>query len=143
MILDLCSGTGAWSKPYRDAGYQVFEIDIKNGDDVRLIESDFYDDVEGILAAPPCTHLAGSGARWWKEKGESALLESLALVDACLRAVVIYEPDWWCLENPVGRLTTYLGRPKMYFHPWEYAGWADDPASEAYTKKTCLWGNFE
>jgi len=142
LILDLCSGTGAWSKPYADDGYLVIEIDIKNGDDVRLME--FEDlDAEGILAAPPCTHLAGSGARWWNEKGESALLEALSIVDACLRVVVLSEPNWWCLENPVGRLSTYLGRPKMYFHPWEYAGWADDPASEAYTKKTCLWGNFE
>lgn len=143
MILDLCSGTGAWSKPYRDAGYDVHEVDLKFGNlqDVRLIAK-MNDEVDGILAAPPCTHLAGSGARWWKEKGESALIRSLSIVDACLRAVVIYEPDWWCLENPVGRLGKFIGKPKMYFHPYEYAGWADNPEEEAYTKKTCLWGKF-
>ena len=40
----------------------------------------------------------------------------------------------WCLENPVGRLKRWLGEPAMYFDPCDYG----DP----YTKKTCLWGNF-
>lgn len=141
MILDLCSGTGAWSEPYRQAGYDVLEIEIREGFDVRLMTRR-KENIRGILAAPPCTHLSGSGARWWEQKGESALLEALAIVDACLRAVVIYKPEWWCLENPVGRLVHYLGKPRMYFHPWEYAGHADDPEQEAYTKKTCLWGDF-
>ena len=131
-IVDLCSGTGAWSKPYKDAGYHVVEVDLPQ--DVRLIELPEYQ-IHGILAAPPCTHLAGSGARWWKEKGEEALIEALSIVDACLRLVMFCKPVWWCLENPVGRLVHYLGKPVMYFHPYEYG----DP----YTKKTCLWGNFQ
>ena len=133
-ILDLCGGTGAWSKPYKDAGYDVYVIEIENGHDVRLFEFNWAGDVHGILAAPPCTHLAGSGARWWADKGEDALLESLAIVDACLRVVLVTQPVWWCLENPVGRLVHYLGKPKMYFNPCDYG----DP----YTKKTCLWGDF-
>lgn len=90
--------------------------------------------VYGILAAPPCTHLARSGARWWKEKGEGKLLEALSIVDACLRIILISDPVFWVLENPVGRLTRYLGKPKMYFDPCDYG--------DSYTKKTCLWGNF-
>ena len=70
-----------------------------------------------ILAAPPCDHLAGSGARWWAEKGEGALLEALAVVDACLRAVAIYRPRVWALENPSGRLSRYLGPPVGTFNP--------------------------
>ena len=111
---------------------KIIISDIEN--DVRLLRK-VDARVHGILAAPPCTHLSGSGARWWEEKGEEALLEALSIVDACLRAVVLYQPKWWCLENPVGRLVHYLGKPKMYFHPYEYG----DP----YTKKTCLWGNFQ
>lgn len=139
-ILDLCGGTGAWSAPYREAGYNVIVIDAKNGQDVRLLKPFPYP-VRGILAAPPCTHLAGSGARWWEEKGESALLESLSIVDACLRAVVLCRPNWWALENPVGRLSRYLGPPAITFDPCDFGGWPGGDGDN-YTKKTCLWGDF-
>ena len=133
VILDLCGGTGSWSKPYKENGYDVKIIDIKDGGDVRLFEKPNYN-IYGILAAPPCTHLASSGARWWKEKGEDALLEALSVVDACMRIIKITKPKFWALENPVGRLVHYLGKPKMYFNPCDYG----DP----WTKKTCLWGEF-
>lgn len=133
IILDLCSGTGAWSDPYLEAGYGVVEIDLDQGFDVRTLELPRYK-VHGIFAAPPCTHLAGSGARWWAGKGPQALIDNLSIVDACLRIIMFTNPVWWVLENPVGRLVRFIGKPTMYFQPWEYG----DP----YTKKTCLWGNF-
>ena len=139
VILDLCGGTGSWSKPYSDAGYKVRIIDpLIDGTDVRLLEIvqelSTKMNIHGILAAPPCTHLSGSGARWWEQKGKEALLEALSIADACLRIVTVCQPEWWCLENPVGRLSRFYGKPKMTFQPWEYG----DP----YTKRTCLWGNF-
>lgn len=136
VILDLCGGTGAWSKPYADAGYDVRIVDINNifREDVRLIEFDEFDEIYGILSAPPCDHLAGSGARWWNKKGEVKLLEALSIVDACLRAVLLYKPKFWCMENHVGRLSKFIGKPVMTFQPCDYG----DP----YTKRTCLWGNF-
>ena len=133
-ILSLCDYSGAWPQPYSDAGYEVIQVDIKHGDDVRLFE---YMDrpIHGILAAPPCTAFAGSGAQYWPAKDASGeTVEALALVDACLRAVAIYQPKWWALENPVGRLRRWLGPPRMWFHPCDYG--------DAYTKKTGLWGNF-
>lgn len=131
IILDLCGGTGAWSEPYRKAGYDVRIITLPDCD-VRLYRPP--SNVHGILAAPPCTHLSVSGARWWKEKGEAALFEALSIVDACLRIVLISSPTFWALENPVGRLIHYLGPPKMYFQPCDFG----DP----WTKRTCLWGDF-
>lgn len=131
IILDLCGGTGAWSKPYKDAGYDVRLVTLP--DDIRLFRFPNYD-VYGILMAPPCCDLAGSGARWWEEKGIEALLDALSKVDACLRLALIKQPHFWCLENPVGRLVHYIGKPKLYFQPYEYG----DP----YQKKTCLWGSF-
>lgn len=133
VILDLCGGTGSWSEPYREAGYDVRIIDPHaSGGDVRLHELN--GDVHGILAAPPCTHLSASGARWWQRKGNSALLEALSIVDACIRIVAISKPQWWALENPVGKLHRYLGAPRMHFDPCDYG----DP----YTKRTSLWGDF-
>ena len=132
LILSLCDYTGEWAKPYREAGYKVVQVDLKLGEDVRLFQP--IKGVKGILAAPPCTHFSGSGARWWAAKGDTVLLEGLALVDACMRIILVHKPQWWALENPVGRLNRWLGKPKMYFQPCDYG----DP----YTKKTGLWGEF-
>jgi hypothetical protein len=130
LILDLCGGTGAWSKPYRDAGYRVLTITAPEAD-VRLIHR-LPEPVHGILAAPPCTVFANAGARW--PRTDDDMREGLSVVDACLRAVVIYEPAWWALENPAGKLSRYLGKPAMSFQPCDYG----DP----WTKRTCLWGKF-
>ncbi len=132
-IISLCDFTGSWSQPYRDAGYDVIQVDVKHGHDVRLFKALPFP-VRGVLAAPPCTHFASSGARWWAGKGQEALLEGLAVVDACMRIIAVHSPQWWVLENPVGRLRNYLGSPSMSFDPCDYG---DD-----YTKKTLLWGNF-
>lgn len=150
LILSLCDLTGNWSRPYaEDPNYKVIKVDLLDGQDVRLLP---YIDrpVHGILAAPPCTHFAGSGACWWKRKGEAAIIEGMAVVDACLRMVAIYKPVWWALENPVGRLRNWIGPPAWTFHPYEFGGYlapgektVDDPlfpANDAYTKKTCIWG---
>jgi hypothetical protein len=48
----------------------------------------------------------------------------------------------FALENPVGKLPKWCGDPIMRFHPNDYAGFADNPDSEAYTKRTCLYGHF-
>lgn len=132
-ILSLCDYSGAWPEPYRLAGYDVITVDLDHGLDVRLMEH-IGMPIHGILAAPPCTYFARSGARWRKEKGEQALLESLAIVDACLRAVAIYRPTWWALENPIGCLNRWLGPSVWSFDPCDFG--------DAYTKKTHLWGHF-
>lgn len=133
-ILSLCDKTGAWSEPYVKAGYDVRRIDLSNGSDIRLFQALPYP-VRGVLAAPPCTEFAASGARWWAGKGEQVLLDALAIVDACLRVITVHQPQWWVLENPVGRLRDYLGPPRMSFDPADYG----DP----YTKRTLLWGHFK
>lgn len=144
IVLDLCGGTGSWSEPYRNAGYDVRVIDLDPvvgtggmTQDVRLFEvPEWLSKIHGILAAPECTHLAASGARWWGEKGDAALIQALSVADACLRIVWLCRKTlaWWALENPVGRLPRFYGPPEMYFQPCDYG----DP----YTKKTGIWGEF-
>lgn len=132
MILDLCSGTGAWSQPYKQAGFSVLLVDIQDGGlDVRTLHKP-KGNVYGILVAPPCTVFASSGARW--ERTDEDYREALSVVDACLRLVLACNPVFWALENPVGKLVRWLGPPAMYFQPYEYG----DP----YTKKTAIWGRF-
>ena len=138
-VLSLFDYTGNWARPYAEAGYDVVLVDIKHGIDVLdlnsewFIENDY--DVHGILAGPPCTDFAGSGAQYWSAKDADGRTEaSLALIRQTLAIVEFCQPAWWVLENPVGRLNRWLGKPKMYFHPWEFG--------DAYTKKTALWGEF-
>ena len=64
----------------------------------------------------------------------SARFEGLSLVDATCRIILVHRPQWWVIENPVGRLNRWLGEPVMYFDPADYG----DP----YTKRTALWGRF-
>lgn len=136
VILDLCGGTGSWSKPYRDAGYDVRVITFPEHD-VRTYTPPA--NVHGVLAAPPCDHLSTSGAQYWRQKdSDGRTADALSVVDACLRIVKQCDPVFWALENPVGRLRKLrqaeLGEPRLIFDPCDYG--------DAYTKKTLLWGKF-
>ena len=139
IILDLCGGTGAWSKPYKDAGYDVKVITLPEYD-IRNYNPP--ENVYGILAAPPCTEFAVSGARWWAEKDKNhpeLLINALNVVDACIDIIKKYDDlKFWALENPVGRLKRFradrLGLMPFVMQPFEYG--------DAYSKKTLIWGDF-
>ncbi len=149
-ILSLFDYSGRWSRPYKENGYEVFQVDIKLGIDILELQPEDlpFESVYGILAAPPCTDFAGSGAQYWKAKDLDGRTEaSLALVRKTLDFVDVYAPKFWALENPVGRLPTLvprLGKP-WYFNPNEFAGWleGEEADRECYTKRTGLWGEFE
>jgi len=129
IILDLCGGSGAWSRPYVDAGYDVRLVTYP-GHDVREYMPP--SNVHGILAAPPCTMFSLSGNRW--KRSTEQMIEALQVADACLRIVDECSPAWWALENPAGILSRVLGRPSLKFQPYEYG----DP----YQKETWIWGEF-
>ena len=138
-LLSLFDYSGNWPYYYKEAGWDVYQVDIKHDVDIlELVIEDLPEYVSGILAAPPCTDFAGSGAQYWKAKDEDGRTDaSLKLIDKTLEIISWY-PDlqFWALENPVGRLQKLrpqLGKP-WYFQSY----WYGDP----YTKKTGLWGNF-
>ena len=128
VILDLCAGTGAWSEPYKKAGYKVVRVDLPV--DVRVFK--YLGDVHGILAAPPCTCFSYARNRY--PASEDEIRGALSVVDACLRAVIAHQPKWWALENPRNHLRTYLGPPRMSFYQYEFG--------DGQVKPTCLWGEF-
>jgi hypothetical protein len=106
--------------------------------------------IVGVLSAPPCTHFSGSGARHWAGKdADGRTGEAIRIVLDCLHVVHLCKPDWHALENPVGRIARLVpevgGMPdKFIFDPCDFATLADgDQLTEAYTKKTCLWGSFK
>lgn len=132
IILDLCGGTGSWSRPYKEAGYDVRLITLPKYD---VLTYEPPDNVYGILAAPPCTHFTSSGACWWAEKDKDGrTMQGMSIVIRCLAIIAKCHPGFWALENPVGRLRRWMGNPTHIFNPCDYG--------DAYTKKTLLWGNF-
>jgi hypothetical protein len=164
VVVSLCDYSGNWPRPWNDQGCTVLHYDLKHGDDVLALTADdvWLDvcDVLGhplnddfrqcphrivcVLAAPPCTDFTVSGARWWPAKdADGRTAASLAVLDACVELARELSPDCYAIENPVGRLGTLrpgIGKPLYYFDPCDYALNADDPASEAYTKRTGMWG---
>lgn len=130
IILDLCGGTGAWSKPYKDAGYDVRVITLPEYD-VRTYKPP--DNVYGILAAPPCTEFSlakGSRPRDFKT--------ALEIVKACLKIIWQRRLDghlkFWAMENPRGFLRQFLGIPHYTFEQWQFG--------EPKIKVTDIWGYF-
>lgn len=130
IVLDLCGGTGSWSKPYRDAGYDVRVVTLP--DDVRLFKPSA--NVHGILAAPPCTEFSYAKHFHGKGKYQHNFLQGLEIVSACMRIILTAQPRWWALENPRGYLRKWLGEPALTSDPWEYG--------DSYKKNTDLWGEF-
>lgn len=140
IILDLCGGTGAWSKPYVDAGYDVRLITLPDND-VRTCQPP--DNVYGILAAPPCTEFSFAKSN---SKYPRNIKKGMEIVYHCLR--IIWEAQYnlptplakrtnlafWALENPFGLLRRFLGHPVLIFNPFDFG--------DMYKKKTCLWGYF-
>ena len=167
-ILSLCDYSGNILKPWAEAGHTCYAIDIRNDNRSAFYTNYETRDVTGVIqyiegdirtfipplqkydiifAFPPCTNLAISGARWFQQKGLHGLIEGLELVEACKRICEAGELGGarWMLENPVSTLSSYWRKPDHIFHPYEYAGYLEDSAEEAYPKKTCLWtgGGFK
>ena len=136
IILDLCGGTGAWSRPYAEAGYDVRVITLPQIDVIRLanVIDGILVPAHGILFAPPCTVWANSGVRWWNGRTPDEIFEAARVLIAGLRIINRIQPKWWVIENPVGKMRLLLGEPKLIFDPCDYGN--------PYTKKTLLWGRF-
>jgi hypothetical protein len=79
-----------------------------------------------MIAHPPCTHLAVSGARWFASK-QAAQGEALAFVRLLLDAPI----PRIALENPVSIISTRIRKPDQIIQPWQFG--------HGETKATCLW----
>ena len=143
-------------EPWRAAGFRVIRLDLFNDQPFRVPEPgesvavqanlltgvpaemmapEFLEQVAFVAAFPPCTHLAVSGARWFKGKGLRALADSIHMfataAEFCEAAGAPY-----LIENPVSTISTYWRQPDHTFHPWHFN---QLDAASSYTKKTCLW----
>ena len=149
IVISLFDYTGHMVEPWAEAGYLCYCVDrqhppgetrsgnvVRVGADVRDWLPPFAQ-VAILFAFPPCTHVAVSGARWFRDKGLGRLIESLACFEAAVRLA-----EWtrapYLIENPVSTVSTYWRPPDHTFDPCDYGGYLEPPG-DAYTKKTCLW----
>lgn len=149
IVISLCDLTGNMVRPWAEAGYECFCVDIQHSirkdrqevigkrgvihytwGDVRSWVPPADRPVKIVFAFPPCTHLTCSDARDFKKKRGWALVDGLMVFDACIMAAA-YSGAPYMTENPIGRLNTHRRKPDYTFHPWQYG----DP----YTKHTGLW----
>lgn len=117
-------GHDAWScdvLPSEGKSPYHFQCDIREGSPIWTL---FLWDL--MLAFPPCTHLASSGARWFKDKTEQQE-KSVGFVKWLSRRPV----ERIVIENPIGVLSTKWRKPDQIIQPWQFG--------HGETKATCLW----
>tara|TARA_R100000458_G_scaffold106_1_gene69 strand:- start:497 stop:1105 length:609 start_codon:yes stop_codon:yes gene_type:complete len=130
-ILIACEYSGRVRDAFIAQGHDAISCDILPTDspgphyqgDVRDILEDGFD---LMIAHPPCTHLAVSGAKhfWRKEKEQKEALNFVRLLMNC-------NIPRWCIENPISIISSRIRPPDQIIQPYEYG----DP----FQKSTCLW----
>lgn len=140
-LLSVFDYSGQWAEPFARNGWLVHQWDIKIDEfmDVNNIDSvetalDLFENVDGILAAPPCTEFTVSCSQYWNMKDQDGrTAAAVRLVRQVQKLADLFMPTddeyegsfFWVLENPVGRLPTLIpeiGKP-IYFDPCDYAGY--------------------
>jgi hypothetical protein len=154
-VISLCDITGHMVQPWVDAGYHAVLVDPQHGtsriegrvtklaltvEDAMPFLGELIREfgIAAVYGFPPCTELAGSGARWWAEKRAADYMvqaKAVAVAEQC-RTVGRLSGAPWFVENPVGALSRVFGKPSHTFNPADYTAW--EPADN-YTKRTCLW----
>lgn len=131
-ILVACEYSGKVRQAFRDAGHDAWSCDILPADDNSPyhIQGDCRDHLNDgwdmMICFPPCTHLAVSGARWFKDKLPQQK-EALEFVQTLLDAPI----EKIALENPVSIISSRIRKPDCTFQPWEHG--------HGEKKRTCLW----
>lgn len=132
-VLIACEESGIVTEEFRKRGHNAWSCDLLETsgnhpewhiqDDVLNHLKDGWD---MMIAFPPCTNLASSGARWMKAKGMK-VVESIEFV----RKLICAPIDKICIENPIGILSSQIRKPDQIIQPWQYG--------HGETKSTCLW----
>jgi hypothetical protein len=141
-ILIACEESQTITNLYREKGYEAYSCDILDcsggnpqwhlkGDALAYAYSGGFD---MMIAHPPCTYLAVSGARWMYNKDGSVNQERLSNQNKALDFVkkLMNAPiDKIAVENPISVISSKIRKPDQIVHPY----WFGDKAS----KSTCLW----
>jgi len=130
-VLVACEFSGIVREAFRAKGHDAWSCDLLPTEipgqhiqgDVLSILNDGWD---MMIGHPPCTHLACSGAAWFKNK-QKVQDEAVSFFARLLFATI----DRICIENPVGIISTKIKKPDQIIQPYHFG----DP----FQKTTCLW----
>jgi len=136
-VLIACEESQAVCIEFRKLGHDAFSCDVlpcSGGYPEWHIQGDVLEQLDKgwdmMLAFPPCTHLAVSGARWFAEKRKDGRQQKgidffMRLAEAPIDRIAI--------ENPVGIMSSHYRKPDQIIQPWQFG--------HGETKATCLWLN--
>jgi hypothetical protein len=130
-VLVACEFSGTVRDAFIARGHDAMSCDLEPTDkpgphykgDVMDVINDGWD---LMVAHPPCTHLAVSGARWFKNK-QKEQAEALEFVRILLDSKI----DKIALENPISIISSRIKKPSQVIQPWQFG--------HGETKATCLW----
>lgn len=132
-ILIACEESQRVCEAFRKKGHEAFSCDIlpcSGGHPEWHIQDNVLNHLEEnwdmMIAHPPCTHLAVSGAAWFKNK-QNEQMAALRFVRYLLNSSI----SKIALENPVSVISTRIRKPDQIIHPWMFG--------HTEQKTTCLW----
>lgn len=132
-ILIACEESAIVRDAFRARGFDAWSCDIIEtaGDPRWHIQGDAVEVAYGqqwdaMIAFPPCTHLAVSGARWFKDKQAEQVI-ALQFVRDLLDAPIPHI----ALENPVSIISSRIRKPDFTIQPWQFG--------HGEVKRTCFW----
>ena len=135
-ILIACEYSGRVRDAFADYGHDVVSCDLlpcEGRKDLSHYQGDvrdlLFESWDAVIAFPPCTHLASSGARWFKEKRADGRQQEG--IDFFNLFTNLDHVKCTCIENPVGIMSTHYRKPDQIIQPWQFG--------HPETKATCLW----
>lgn len=131
-VLVACEFSGVVRRAFRAQGHEAWSCDLlpAEDEDQHHIQANVLGVLQRkwdlLIAHPPCTHLAVSGARWFKDK-QTEQAAALDFVRILLNAPV----DRIALENPISIISSKIKKPDQIIQPWQFG--------HGEVKATCLW----
>jgi site-specific DNA-cytosine methylase len=133
-IAVICEFSGTVRDAFARLGHDATSFDLLPSEtpgkhiqgDVRGMSMDYWKKFELAICHPPCTHLAVSGARWFKDKKQEQA-EALEFV----HWLMILPIPMIAIENPISIISSRIRKPDQIIQPWQFG--------HGETKATCLW----
>jgi hypothetical protein len=135
-VLVACEESQAVTKSIRALGHEAFSCDLEpcsGGHPEWHLQQDVIEVMRDpwhmVIAFPPCTHLASSGARWFPQKRADGRQQ--AAIEFFLTFTQLEHVKYVAIENPIGIMSSHYRKPDQIIQPWQFG----HPESKA----TCLW----